>query len=170
MTREEKLRYNREYSKLYRIRKGEELKQKSHQYYLDHKDEVNKRQKVYRTNTKELLQKYRKKYREENREKIREYGRKYGRDVVKSKKKWLKTRFNITLEEYNDLLLKQDNKCAICGRDRSEFKNALSVDHDHVTGKIRSLLCLNCNTGLGFFRDKIEILEKAINYLKIHLQ
>jgi hypothetical protein len=63
----------------------------------------------------------------------------------------------------------QNGVCWICEkrtRGRGEEKNTLAVDHNHKTGKIRGLLCSNCNTGLGNLRDSIELLEKAITYLK----
>ena len=59
--------------------------------------------------------------------------------------------------------------CAICGTHQSEMKIRLSVDHDHTTGKIRSLLCKSCNIGLGEFKDRVELLKKAISYLESHV-
>lgn len=75
--------------------------------------------------------------------------------------------FGITLDEYNLLFLKQGGKCAICGIHQSELKQALNLDHDHTTGKVRALLCPKCNGGLGIFNDDIDLLEKAIKYLKL---
>lgn len=79
----------------------------------------------------------------------------------------LKFRYGITQEEYTDLLLRQKGLCALCGTSSQGKKGAaLCVDHDHETGQIRGLLCHNCNTGLGKFKDSIEFLELAIKYLK----
>ena len=77
----------------------------------------------------------------------------------------LKSKYGITLEEYNARLLKQDNKCAICGGINRSGKR-LAVDHCHVTGRVRGLLCSNCNNGLGLFQDNSEFLNKAAAYLK----
>lgn len=44
----------------------------------------------------------------------------------------------------------------------------LCVDHNHNTGNVRSLLCMSCNTGIGKFKDNIELIEAALNYLKSH--
>ncbi len=77
----------------------------------------------------------------------------------------LKVKFGMTLEQYEALYKKQTGRCAICGRNRSEFKTALSVDHDHTTGKVRGLLCHDCNTGLGKFGDSVFTLNLAADYL-----
>lgn len=81
---------------------------------------------------------------------------------------WQKeTKYGITKEKYQQLLLDQDNKCAICGTVSEENNHGhLYVDHDHLTKKVRGLLCRACNSALGLFRDNIEILEKAKQYLK----
>lgn len=60
----------------------------------------------------------------------------------------------------------QSGKCFICGG-KNKLK-PLYVDHDKNTNKIRKLLCQHCNTGLGFFKDSIEIMLKAVQYLKDH--
>jgi hypothetical protein len=62
-------------------------------------------------------------------------------------------RYNLTLNEYISLLDIHDGKCAICGRE-----DDLHVDHDHITGNVRGLLCRHCNTSLGWYEanaDKI---------------
>ena len=59
----------------------------------------------------------------------------------------------------------KNNKCAICGREFNDKLKAF-VDHDHITNKVRGLLCTHCNTLLGMSKDSIEILNKAIEYLQ----
>jgi hypothetical protein len=71
-------------------------------------------------------------------------------------------KYGLTENAYQNLILSQNNLCAIC--DESSEKS-LYIDHDHKTGKVRGLLCSTCNTGLGFFRDDSNLLNKAINYL-----
>lgn len=58
----------------------------------------------------------------------------------------------------------QDNKCAICDKPPKDGKR-LFIDHNHLTGDVRGLLCVECNTGLGMFGDRLEVLQKAIEYL-----
>lgn len=72
--------------------------------------------------------------------------------------------------EYNELLAKQGGKCAICGCEeyivgRGGEVKPLAVDHDHNTGKVRGLLCQNCNVGLGYFWDNPTWLLNAVRYL-----
>ena len=86
----------------------------------------------------------------------------------------LKVRYGLTLEEYQTMLKKQNNKCAICGihQDDSydEFKRGFHVDHDHETGTVRALLCSSCNRGIGFMGDDPVVVQKADDYLKYHNQ
>lgn len=80
--------------------------------------------------------------------------------------KQLEMKYGITLEEYNKKLEQQDYRCAICLTDKPVGNGHLHVDHDHKTGKVRGLLCHHCNTSLGGFKDDLEIIGKAIEYLK----
>jgi hypothetical protein len=74
----------------------------------------------------------------------------------------------ITVKQYLEMFRSHNGCCDICGVPNLELKRNLAIDHDHITGKIRGLLCINCNMALGGFRDNPEILEKAISYLKKH--
>lgn len=62
------------------------------------------------------------------------------------------------------LWLKQGKVCAICKE--SLTLDDSKLDHDHFTDLVRGLLCDGCNLGLGSFRDSIDVLERAIEYLK----
>lgn len=84
----------------------------------------------------------------------------------KYKNQDLKKVFGITLIEYKLMLENQQHKCKICNKHKNEFKKQLAVDHCHSTGRIRGLLCEKCNVGLGSFKDNIEVLTQAIEYLK----
>lgn len=72
--------------------------------------------------------------------------------------------YGITLQQYEDMLEAQDHKCTICGGFDSDRR--LSVDHNHDTGAFRGLLCHQCNTGLGLFKDDIHLMKLAIQYLE----
>ena len=77
----------------------------------------------------------------------------------------LQSRYGISLEEYNQKITAQDSKCAICGIELDGGKNT-HLDHDHKTGKNRGVLCVGCNSGLGNFKDSLQALEFACEYLK----
>ena len=80
---------------------------------------------------------------------------------------WNKTYgINITHDVYLQMLKEQEHKCAICSILDTDLDKLLSVDHCHTTGKVRGLLCYNCNLALGNFKDNINSLENAIKYLK----
>ena len=79
----------------------------------------------------------------------------------------LKRMYGISIQEWNIKLEQQKGVCAIC-QGTCVSGRRLSVDHDHRTGKIRELLCGNCNHGLGKFLDSPALLLKAIDYLRKH--
>ena len=84
----------------------------------------------------------------------------------------LRRNYGVTLEWYRNQLSKQNNVCAICKQpETAVIRNkviAMPVDHDHLTGKARGLLCTKCNRGLGLFADKVENLKSAVLYLESH--
>ena len=80
-----------------------------------------------------------------------------------------RNKYGITVEDYDRMLASQDGHCALCPTVTGMGqKTRLHVDHCHNTGKIRGLLCFDCNTGLGKFKDKIDLIEKAFCYLKVN--
>ncbi len=87
---------------------------------------------------------------------------------LKVREKNLKRFYGITLERYAELLAVQGGKCALstCTATTGSTGKPLYVDHDHVTGKVRGLLCSSCNVGIGNLGDSVEALEAAIRYLK----
>jgi hypothetical protein len=76
----------------------------------------------------------------------------------------LKSRYGITQERYDELYAEQLGCCAICGKSGEK----LVVDHNHGTGRVRGLLCYNCNLGLGLLGDSVVIVAAANNYLIKH--
>lgn len=92
------------------------------------------------------------------------------KNVLNVKSADLKRCFGITLKDYEDMLEGQDSKCKICKKPETSIIKgkliALAVDHCHDTGKVRGLLCSRCNQGLGNFKDNIETMTVAIQYLK----
>jgi len=87
-------------------------------------------------------------------------------DPIKAKNEILKARFGITLDQYNQLLLAQNECCKICKKHKSHFTKALSVDHKHGTTIIRGLLCDRCNRAIGLLKDSSEAALEASKYLQ----
>jgi|ERR1700690_523045 len=119
---------------------------------------------------------YQKKYREANREHYRDYMKKYHKEwYIKNKQRacgqgrerHLKTKYGIEEADVEQLLRAQQGRCAIC-RKMLLWGSFTHVDHDHETHRIRGLLCVNCNTGLGQFFDRPELLRAAAEYLLTH--
>ncbi len=73
--------------------------------------------------------------------------------------------YGITLDEYNRLLSIQDYRCGICKTPQTDLNKNLGVDHDHITGDVRGLLCFKCNAAIGKLNDDIRLLQNAISYL-----
>ena len=98
---------------------------------------------------------------------------KYNRDNSETvRSQYLKRQYGLTFEEFDVMLSKQDNCCAICGTDKPSKNrgrvNRFHVDHSHTTGKIRGLLCKSCNIALGEIEDNIHTLKSMIEYLESH--
>ena len=122
------------------------------------KDKNNKKKiKQHRMNKKEKNSRIEKEYREEHKDNYLKY---YENAKLK--------RHGITIEQYNEIYAKQKGKCAICGKHQNDSAHILAIDHNHITGKIRGLLCVKCNLILGHANDNVQILAEAINYLNTH--
>lgn len=117
-----------------------------------------------------------KRWRDANPEKVRAYVRadrlknmdrirRQGRDRA------LQVKYELTLPEYETMLAAQNHRCAICDTDKAVVRRShysWRVDHCHDTGKVRALLCHNCNIALGLLKENVQTLEAMIKYLKHH--
>ena len=93
----------------------------------------------------------------------------HAKGVGYKRNKHYKRRYGITLDQYNDMATRQHELCAICGNPETGVNKhgpmRLVVDHDHLTGKVRDLLCYNCNIALGRLQEGIPVLHSMIRYL-----
>jgi hypothetical protein len=106
-------------------------------------------------------------WREANPEHLRDYMREYrSRPERKraAREGHLRRKYGITLEDYEATLEAQGGGCKICG-DPPPEGGSLHVDHDHVTGKIRGLLCFRCNNAIGDLRDDVDLIYRMLDYL-----
>ena len=82
---------------------------------------------------------------------------------------WLKYRYAVSPEQYDALYKAQGGVCAVCGKpEKLPDGRRLAVDHDHITGSVRGLLCGNCNRGIGNFHDDPETIRRALAYVLKH--
>jgi len=98
---------------------------------------------------------YQRNWRKKNKDRVRAYNAKR----IPQARAW---KYGLSQEEYSAMLKAQNNCCAICV---SLFQSSPTIDHDHKTEKVRGLLCMNCNLGLGHFRDEPLYIASAIRYL-----
>jgi hypothetical protein len=121
------------------------------------------RQSRYRKKHPGRIRAARKKWRRKNIE--RELTRE--RNYIENVKPHLRRKFGITFDEYAAKLKEQNGSCAICGSKSigKKGQKLFNVDHDHTTNKIRGLLCHHCNTGLGHFKNSLDLLDAAKRYL-----
>lgn len=130
---------------------------KHQKYRAKHGDRVRARgRELYQLNREKMIAKS-KRYILKNRDKI----------LILKMKHHLKKLYGISWEEYTQLSTSQNGLCAICLK-TNQSKRKLAVDHNHLTKKVRALLCDKCNRGLGFFDDNVFLLQKAISYLQHH--
>lgn len=96
-------------------------------------------------------------YQERNPEKMRAHNRRMK----------LRKAYGVTPEQFEAMLTSQSGRCAICGTSAPNGPGKrFMVDHSHKTGKVRGLLCCNCNFVIGHCLENIETLKKAVTYLE----
>ncbi len=95
--------------------------------------------------------------------KTKEYRKKYPHIELKHR---LRSKFDMSIEDYNTLLENQQGRCAICNRHQDDLTRRLAVDHCHQTNRIRGLLCTSCNSAIGILGDTTESLQKVVEYLR----
>lgn len=98
---------------------------------------------------------------------------KYCSNDCRGNNSYYKRNYGITESRYREMKEEQGDRCALCGGEgfimnSKRHKERLCVDHDHETGKVRGLLCHNCNRALGLLQDKPELMRKAANYVEKH--
>lgn len=86
------------------------------------------------------------------------------RAKLNKRKRDLKSRYNMTIDEWENMLAKQGNRCAICHT--TDYGKQWHTDHCHNTGKVRGILCGTCNSLLGMAKDSVTTLYNAIQYLE----
>lgn len=89
-------------------------------------------------------------------------------DYEQDKDNKLKRAYGISYQEYLYILEAQEGKCAICGTTDTGKRKAFAVDHCHTCSEVRGLLCSNCNTAIGSLKEDLDIMQRAMDYVKFH--
>ena len=156
-----------------------ECKQCKNEYASNYREKnkflIKEKTRLYSIKTRQRRQAWLAQDRKENPEKYKKYARKYTLDETKERAaKRTAKKYKITLDQFKELILKSNNVCNICKNPelkrpgRNDRLTSLLVDHCHNTGKVRGLLCFECNILLGKAKDSIKTLKAAIEYLEKH--
>lgn len=144
-------------------RSGEENIKYMKKYYKNNSDKFKKTRKQQDIHNEARRERY--KNDPEFREKCKSYAR--GRCKLKRREERLMSKYGISLKEYDEMLKQQNGKCKICGSEKVGGNHKyLKVDHCHKTGKVRGLLCNDCNLGIGKLKDDPDILRNAAKYIE----
>jgi hypothetical protein len=158
--------YSKQKQKEYMLRWRAANREKIKAYHTNHREENREKSRRWAANHPEARLAYQRRYAAENREKVRAFKRRWRaknpESVAATKRK---NKYGLTANQFIALNEAQGGLCKLCSAFPTGRRKHLSVDHDHKTGKVRGLLCNNCNHGLGHFHDNPEILKKAIAYL-----
>ncbi len=153
---------------------GEKKREYDRRRYAENavcREKAKSRAKVYREKNLDKCKAANKEYRTENKEKIRASVKSWHEKNPDYQRNYNIKRYGINQAQYENMVDAQCGVCAICGNPpdgKGNTGHCLNIDHNHVTQKIRALLCSNCNTALGKFKDSPELLEKAAAYLRRH--
>lgn len=135
-------------------------------YFANHED--NKaRQRLYHEKHRDRRLEDSRAWYADNKEKHQAYYQENREEILqKDWERGIQRRYGVSLEQYDSMLQEQNGKCAICKTEEPwQRSERFAIDHDHLTGKVRGLLCHNCNKGIGLFADKPHDLQAARNYL-----
>ena len=83
---------------------------------------------------------------------------------LKSRGRQYRTKYGVSVADFDRMMADQDDVCAIC-KSKCLTGNRLCIDHDHITGEVRGLLCRKCNSAIGHFNDDLALLTEAVRYL-----
>lgn len=163
--REDRLAHNRKYHKDHYVPRPRKLR--ADKEYVVYGGERRSKESLHRRRQNTLDWHY------QNRERrLADQKAHYQNNKEYAKNRWLQKEFGITLEQYVQMSEHQNGVCAICHKPESvKFKGkvkALSVDHNHTTGKVRQLLCHRCNTAIGQVGEDESILLSMVDYLRRH--
>lgn len=167
-TAEEKKAYQLEFSRRWAKNNPEKVKAAKARWYAKHKEKIHAERRANRFAYREKLRAAKLAWEAANPEMVAmQRARRRIRKMNTALNNALRYHYEVTLANFNEVLLAQGSVCAICGTARTTSRSGrLVVDHDHANGKLRGLLCHRCNCGLGYFKDRTELIRRALAYLE----
>lgn len=172
----------KEYKKRWNKENKERIREQSRQRYELNKEKRLKYIKEWGQKNKEKVVGYKKRYSSNNKEKVilaRTRYKKNNPDKIKdieiadrTKNYWRveKCRYGLSPIEFSEMLVTQKFKCLICEQELSFYMRRPPIDHCHKTGMVRGVLCEQCNSGIGQFKDNPKLLRNAANYLELSIE
>jgi hypothetical protein len=157
-----------EQQRLYREKNKEKIASKFKEYYDKNREKRIRYTKEWEDRNIEHVNAYRINFRKNNREKLRAQSKEYRKTHKQEERNRSIKRFHgLSPEEYESILNSQGGVCAICQKDQWNSKGP-NVDHDHLTGNIRGILCNGCNTALGLIKENSDTAIAMAEYIKKH--
>jgi DNA-directed RNA polymerase subunit RPC12/RpoP len=154
----------KDYQSAYYRKHRDKLLHQAKLYVKERPDQTKRNQQRWKEKHREeaiiYQREYRKRFPEKHREEVRRYAREHKRSPA--------VRYGLNPQQYELMIQEQNGLCAICGKPNT-VGGKLFIDHNHITKKVRGLLCHHCNSALGYlFADNfgIELLCSAISYLR----
>lgn len=141
--------------------------------YKKHKPKRRVSMKAYYDANRERELERSRKWRQENAERMRAYRRTPQRRAsqIAGQRRRRLVKHGLSLEAYDSMLENQGGGCAICGTKTPGARTGVfAIDHCHKTGRVRGLLCTNCNNGIGRFHDDPDRLQRAARYLAANVR
>ena len=167
---EERKAYQKEYYETNKEALLEKQRERNRKHYLANREKHKAKTQAWQAANPDRAKQLQIEYRERNKDKLAEkrkaiYEANKPAELLQRRHAKIR-KYGITPDEFNEMLNAQGRVCAICGTDTPSKKcSTFRIDHCHQTGKVRGLLCMNCNSALGMFRDNIQSLQNAIAYL-----
>lgn len=159
----------RQYTKRWQSENRDKVNEQQRQWRADNQDHARAWSRAYYQANKDRLAEQRRAERERNKDRVRETNKRYraaNRETLAQKQRL--RAYGLSVAEFSALLEQQGHVCASCRGPFPKDTKHQHIDHDHATGKVRGVLCRDCNLALGNVKDSVERLEALIAYLRCH--
>jgi hypothetical protein len=164
MTKEQKQIYDRNWRK----RNAEKVRESKRRWLANNREASAARRREYRKKNRERLDGQKRQWEKDNPDRVAaSRALQRIRKAQGNLRRHLRWHYDVTIDDYFALVARQKAKCAICGATKAGGRwPRLHLDHDHKTGVVRGLLCVKCNSALGYFNDDPARLRRAADYLE----